>query len=293
MGGMVARAPFEDEGSDMDVFQEEALSIDALLLARGYLYRLFGKFFGGEPNRRALEALSGTATLEALGAYAEENQELGHLRDYLAEIASTIDDGATERAASEFTRAFIGPAALPALPWGAPYKSGDPVMFQKGTLAVREAYRKHGMKPAHFQHVPDDHLALECNFMALLSAELLDSFESAKWDQARDAIIEQKAFLDQFMAGWVPSYARELSASHKAPFYGRLAAGAGAFILLDSIFLGEMLQWIEDVQDESLTRWDEMVANISGTSPLLREGLAAVSALEFKFADEYELSALS
>lgn len=285
--------PFEDEGSDMDVFQEEMLSIDALLLARGYLYRLFGKFFGGEPSRQALEVLSGATTLEALGSYADENQEMRHLREYLAEIASTIDDDATERAASEFTRAFVGPVVLPALPWGAPYESGDPVMFQKGTLAVREAYRKHGVQPAHFQHVPDDHLALECNFMALLSAELLNSFESSKWDQARDAIIEQKTFLDQFMVGWVPSYAQKLSASRKAPFYARLAAGAGAFILLDSIFLGEALQWIEDAQSESLLGWDETAANISGTFPLLREGLASASALEFKFADEYELSVLS
>lgn len=278
----------------MDELKDEALSIDALLLARSYLYRLFGKVFGGEPNREVVQVLTSANTLDVLDEYAEEAPELKGLRAYLADAAALADrDEAVESAASEFTRVFIGPATLPAIPWGAPYESRDSVMFQKGTLAVREAYREQGLRPVHLQHVPDDHIALECNFMALQSRDLHASFERADVEAVSDGLLGQKAFLDGFMLDWIPQYASELESSGKAPFYARLVAGAGAFVRLDSVFLGEALQWLESGSAANAETLESAMEAVSSAFSEIREGLEAVEALAPKFADEYELTTLS
>ena len=77
-----------------------------------------------------------------------------------------------EAARDEHVRLLVGPGALPAIPWEAPYRTGEPTVFQEGTLAVRAAYRARGVEPKRLARVPDDHVALLCAFMAQRGAAL-------------------------------------------------------------------------------------------------------------------------
>ncbi|MEC4271816.1 molecular chaperone TorD family protein [Adlercreutzia sp. R25] len=274
----------------MGEMRDEALALDALMLSRAYMYRLLGLLFGGEPNREFIETLVDQNTRDVLDEYREESPAIDELAGYLANLGVSFSDESIDRARSEFTRVFVGPSTLPALPWGSPYESGDPVMFQKGTLKVREIYRLQGYRPARLQHVPDDHIALECNFMARLAFGLAGSFEDADFATVREGLVSQKSFLGQCMTGWIARYAVELKDSGKAPFYGRLVEAAAEFVRLDDVFLGEALQWLKDVAEiwqpsdlkQALEAASQSLASI-------REALQRLFALKLEHSEEFEL----
>lgn len=277
----------------MDELENEAQSIEALLLSRSYLYQLFGIVFSGEPDSDLIRILSNACTLDALDEFAEEAPEISRLKTYLASVSSFVDDeGAIGKAASEFTRALVGPGVLPALPWRAPYLSHELIMFQKDTLDVRQAYYEHGLRPSQLQRVPDDHLALECNFMGILGCELTASFECADVTAARELIVEQKSFLDRFMLDWTPLYAEGLKASGRTPFYFQFAAAVGALVRLDSTFLGEVLHWLKSNQANGAAL-EKSIAGAAELFPEMRRALIALQGLAPRFADEYKLIALS
>lgn len=145
----------------------ESVALEALLLARARLYALFHKLFGAAPDAAVLEALLGGATADAVDEYAEDDETMRGFGRFLSDLAAA-EGRATllEAARDEHVRVLVGPGALPALPWEAPHRSGEPTVFQEGTLAVRAAYRARGVQPRKLQRVPDDHVALECAFMA-------------------------------------------------------------------------------------------------------------------------------
>lgn len=279
----------------MGDLQNEALSVDVMLLVRSYLYALFGKAFSGEPDGALVEALSDANTLDALEEYTGESGALGELRDYLRGLSAFVgDEAAIDRARSEFTRVFIGPATLPALCWGSPYESNDPALFQKGTLEVREAYERSGLVPSRMLHVPDDHIALECNFMAEMGRRCTILFEAGQIDALAESIKAQKSFLDRHMLGWFPLYAAGLERSGKAPFYSQLASGIAELVRLDSTFLGEVLLWFEAGKSESsLNGLSQAMKNCTETLPEFRSAIEHVLKLSPKFSEEYALVAIA
>ncbi|WP_304853879.1 TorD/DmsD family molecular chaperone [Adlercreutzia caecimuris] len=279
----------------MKELQNEALSVDALLLARSYLYALFGKVFSGEPDGTLVQTLSDTNTLDALEEYSSESVALGELRDYLRGLSAFVgDEAAIDRARSEFTRVLIGPATLPALCWGSPYESKDPALFQRGTLEVREAYERNGLVPSRILHVPDDHLALECNFMAEMGRRCITLFEAGQLDALTESIKVQKSFLDKHMLDWVPLYASGLERSGKAPFYSQLASGIAELVRLGSTFLGEVLFWFETGKSESSPGGlSQAMKSCAETLPEFRSAIEHVLELSPKFSEEYALVAIS
>ena len=116
----------------------ESVALEALLLARARLYALFHKLFGAAPDAAVLEALLGGATADAVDEYAEDDETMRGFGRFLSELAAVEGRAALlEAARDEYVRLLVGPGALPAIPWEAPYRTGEPTVFQEGTLAVR------------------------------------------------------------------------------------------------------------------------------------------------------------
>ena len=156
-----AAAPAADEA------RERAAGLEELLRARAYLFELFHKLTGAAPDAEVLDALLGEATAACAGAYAEDDETMAGFARFLRELAAREDrTGLLDAARDEYTRLFVGPAALPAPVWESPYRTKELTLFQENTLSVRAAYRAHGLEPKRVQRVPDDHVALVCGFMA-------------------------------------------------------------------------------------------------------------------------------
>ena len=112
------------------------------------------------------------------------------------------------RSVSDFNRVVVGLGAdRTSHPWESAYTNSKRLLFQAETLDVRNAYRAFGYLPECYPRVADDHIALECAFMAVLARKSLEV-----QDDEELACLEagQRAFLQDHFLRWIGDYARDL-----------------------------------------------------------------------------------
>lgn len=124
---------------------------------------------------------------------------------------SCVESGefeADESITWEYRRLFVGPAAMPAPPWGSVYTDRECVIFGASTLELRAWMRKHGIARTADENIPEDHIGLLLGLMAWLAA-----------NQSEDLC----DFLRLHLLTWSSHYLDELAAAAQQPFYEGLA----------------------------------------------------------------------
>lgn len=197
------------------------------LAARRYLYTLYQSLLGGEATANSLAAID----LELMGQ-AYDILGLEAPRGLMGAIeAARCSEDAVRATATEYTKAFIGPGKLPASPWETIHVNGDDGLFSRVTLEVRNAYRAEGFLPAEYPRVSDDHVALECAFMAALAERALEQCDQQ--EELTRVLRKSAEFLDRHLLKWVGAYADELAASSCA-FYGAVAQELARYAAADA-----------------------------------------------------------
>lgn len=230
----------------------EIMQVETLLFARAYLYTLFHKILGGVPTAELLECLECEATVDVIDEYAEECPAMAGLVGLIRSMSASDPDGLLDGARDEYTRVFVGPAALPASPYESPYLgSHDMAVFQESTLAVRRVYREHGLRPKRIQRVPDDHVSLMAAYMAIQAKAALEAFRSSDFAGAAGSLRDQGAFAEGHMANWIPVFAkavRNSRAAESAVMYPQMIEALGAFAAADVTFTVEASYWLEGLE---------------------------------------------
>ena len=273
----------------------ESVALEALLLARARLYALFHKLFGAAPDAAVLEALLGGATADAVDEYAEDDETMHGFGRFLSEVAAAEGRAALlETARDEHVRVLVGPGALPAIPWEAPYRTGEPTVFQEDTLAVRAAYRARGVQPRKMQRVPADHVSLECAFMAREARFSLAQLIAGDVCALAAGLRAQQSFVVEHMTAWLGEYAKGLRRSATAVLYPQAAEALAAFVALDATFLAEAALWAEEVS-ASGERFEALGAVVGSPEGLAfaaaEEALAALEETRPFGIEDYELAA--
>lgn len=233
------------EAAAVDV-RAESVELEGLLISRAYVHMLFHKLLGAAPDAEVLDALLSETTADVVDEYAADDETMRGLGRFLAESAAREDRaGLLEAARDEYTRLFVGPGALPVPTWEAPYRTREMTLFQESTLAVRAAYRAHGLQPKRIQRVPDDHAALMCGFMAQRSAVAFAAFRMGSVAALSVELRNELAFLNGHMNTWLAAFAKGLRASRTAVLYPQLVEALAAFCAVDATFLAEAAFWVE------------------------------------------------
>lgn len=222
----------------------DSLTIETVLVARTYLYRLFQALFGADPTREVLDLFFSDTTEQALdcfgGADAEEYDEaVSGLREHAAAYGAD-PEGFLAAAERDYMHQFVGPHDLKAPPWGCVYLTNERILFQESTLKVREAYRSENMLPTQYPHVSDDHIAIELDFMAKLSVKCHGAFTAQDEDGYRRLIETQRSFLQEHMVTWTAKYAAKLTEAAPDSLYARLGEVCDSYLRIDAEVLGEL-----------------------------------------------------
>lgn len=206
------------------------------LAARKYGYLLFQRLFGTEPSSELLDAIDADIAADAFALV---------LGDDGAECAAPMldrlrgRDRDTTALAEEYTRLFVGPAALPAPPWESVYVTKKRIVMQPCTLEVRNAYRAHGFVPARYPHVPDDHVALELDFLEALASSALDAYERDNEELYFESIEGSRLFIAEHLGTWVDGFACDMMEKGRSEFYSCTARTLAAFVAADAAKLEE------------------------------------------------------
>lgn len=199
------------------------------LAARRYLYETFHVLLGEDPVKGAWEAIDEALVEEACGIMGIAVPSA--LIERLARMR--VDEDARAAIAHEHTRALVGPGKLPSPPWETVHVTGEEALFSLVTLDVRNAYRAEGLLPSAYPAVSDDHIALECGFLAALAQRALEAFEQGDAERCAHALEAGRAFAREHPLKWVDAFAEGLMAAG-CTFYGEAAATLAALMRADA-----------------------------------------------------------
>lgn len=262
--------------------QSERLEIQTLMLARQYVYELFYHLLGGNPSLDLACVLVSDETREVLESYRDE---VPATAEFLAVIdslkAQLEEDGklALGDLMSEYTRLLIGPLALAAQPFESVYRSKEPTFFQSSTLVVRQDYKAQGLVPVRLNHVPDDHVAMECAFMAIMAGRVADAFEQGNYARTRELLVAQGGFAMDHMGTWLSEFSATVSEKSTTKLiYPEAIAFLAEFIQTDCVFASQVLLWMDEqeeagsdeviVEDEALPPLDAWICRLKAVEGL-------------------------
>ncbi|CAM3741730.1 molecular chaperone [Mesobacillus zeae] len=167
--------------------------------------------------------------------YTEEIEELNEGGKMLANFFNKAGEAQLQAEQNEFKRLFIGPESLPAPPWESFYTTKEQILFGETMYRVREKYSLAGLEYARKNSEPEDHIAVELEFMAWLIEKGPETFP------------EQLTFFEEHLYRWVPLFTEKLCASTASLLYKGAALMLKDFIRFETDTLKDMKERLEHV----------------------------------------------
>lgn len=224
--------------------EEKKELIEILLADRHFIYSLLHKLVSRNPDREMLDIFVSEQSAQAFSLLStEEGDLLSKAPLFIEDIRADLnsDPDFMDKLQSEYTRLFVGPLTLIAPPWESVYSGEDAMLFQVGTLMVREFYRSFNLIPEGYPHVADDSLSLELAFMTELASRSMTAFEDDNTAVLKINLDGSQRFLSQHLLKWIPKFLEKISGSMTDYMYPQLCALIDAFLKKDMEIVGIIL----------------------------------------------------
>ncbi|EGR4212614.1 molecular chaperone TorD [Vibrio cholerae] len=174
--------------------------------------------------------LSGLADEQSL------NREVKHLVEALNRLQDRQD--AQLELAADFCDLFLRSDRDSALPYASVY-ADQGLLNGKPVQQMRELLSAHGVKVEQNLNEPEDHLAIQLDFLAHLAISANQIEHSAQLSLALQA---QSDFISQHLLTWLPAFAERCTQFDAFGLYSAAARLALAFIQQDKHCLDELIQ---------------------------------------------------
>lgn len=218
---------------------EELQALTHITERRRDTYAMLSRFFRKEVDKGLLDDLYHTRFPMATGdAKVDEGYRL--IATYLS---NDHGDTLTELAV-DYMRTFIGHGVdgySAAYPFESVYTSDRRLLMQGSRKEVLAFYRKFGIDKDADWHEPEDHIALELEFMQILAGRMVDALKEGDMEQAAEFAEAQKDFVSEHLVNWVPMMTGDMEKFCKTSFYRGVANLLEGFIRTDLDLLTDIL----------------------------------------------------
>jgi len=210
----------------------------ALISNRENLYQFLGRFYKVEIDQTLLDHMEGMCFPTECG---DDELAEGYrmLEEYLRNLGS---DPLTDLAV-DYARVFLGAGIVgddAAYPYESVYTSSKRLIMQDARDQVVAAYRAKGLNKAETLELPEDHIALELEFMAHLCHETQQAFVTQDWPAVSVCLKEQMEFLEQHLLNWVPAFCADIEKFAGTEFYKAVAKVTNGYLRLERSILEDM-----------------------------------------------------
>jgi anaerobic sulfite reductase subunit A len=120
------------------------------------------------------------------------------------------------------------------------YVTDRQLVMQQPRDDVLKLYRAMGVDKAGEFKEPEDHIALELQFMAHLCDKTNDALKRGNFGGARRYLDVQRNFLDEHLGKWVPKLASDMLKLSKHEFYRAIAKITKAFVAVDKELVADI-----------------------------------------------------
>lgn len=171
---------------------------------RVYLYTLLRDLLLEPMNEDLLIRLLEDSDLQELAQFSEGAKQI---LESLNEADKSNPSDFLKQANNEYMRLFVGPGHVRVPIWESVYFDKEGLMFGERTLQVRAFYEKHGLEFQFKNQQPEDHLAVELDFMLFLLQQEKESKCNCDLVSSRK---EQIEFLKNHISTWYHLFAEKI-----------------------------------------------------------------------------------
>lgn len=147
----------------------------------------------------------------------------GELGDFFASLPSADLAEVRTKCASEFASLLLNMSSDPVFPYESVYLSGEHLLMQRQRDEVLASYRAAGFNPTKAVKIPEDHVAIELEFMARLCERELEAFDANNTEELERTRSFQEFFLKDHLLKWVPQMCDDIATRAKSGLYKGLA----------------------------------------------------------------------
>lgn len=171
------------------------------------------------PSPQAGEGLGERVELSlGLELHSPVGQEaLNAMAAALADLPVELNQAVLDQFAADYADIYLT-HAYGASPHESVWLDEDHLMRQEPMFQVRAWYARHGLTAGDWRHCPEDHLALELQFLAHLVAP-----------ERGDTLPEAARFMDEHLLRWLPLFARRVAERCRTRFFAALALLTDAY----------------------------------------------------------------
>ena len=231
-------ATMEMETKDMDMRADDRANLEEEMRSRAAFYRFLSDAILHEFTSDQVEAFRDIRVQDGLDE--EIANGFSRIRRYLTTAGA---DPRTELAC-DYARVFLSAGVydgLTAEPYESVFTSDEKIMMQDARDDVVRIYRENQVDVDEKLRMPEDHLGLEFEFLAVMAEKTADALDAAKLDAATAMLVTQRDFLDHHILNWIDPLSEKVVEFAELPFYPAIMDIARAFVQDDRTCLDSLL----------------------------------------------------
>ena len=202
---------------------------------RAKMYDFFSRIYFEEISEESLALLRQQDYQIDFGD-AELAKGYDNLQKSVDQVAS--DESNLEELAADYASLFLGIGRRPAHPYESVYLGSEKITMREPYHEVARIYFAEGLRIADKVREPEDHLALEFEFMAHLCRKVEEALRKDDAVEETRLLNLQKSFSKEHLISWIPDFCDDVVVgSTKFTFYSAIAALTKRFVVLDEQYL--------------------------------------------------------
>lgn len=209
-----------------------------LISNRENIYRFLGRLYKIETDQALLVQMAG------ISFPTECNEkELDEGYRMIESFLQHLDAETTTTLAVDYAKVFLGAGIAEmtaAYPYESVYTTPGRLIMQEARDQVMELYRAKGLGKSASLDLPEDHIALELEFIAYLCQETKAAIGAQNWTAIAASIAEQQEFLAKHLLNWVPEFSADIQKYAETKFYGALAKITSGYLRMDQALLEDL-----------------------------------------------------
>lgn len=132
---------------------------------------------------------------------------------------------------------------VPAPPWESAYITRDKSLFGEPAFQIRDKLAEFGLQYIHENTDPDDHIAIELEFMNYLINYTLSAKEDGREEEYAKGVYTQYWLMKEHLNRWITPFSKDILSSNTSAFYKGIA-------LLLRLFIEEDFEYLKTIKEE-------------------------------------------
>lgn len=207
--------------------------VQTLIKQRENIYRFLSRLYLLEVDEALLEILKHTKFTKS-----DEFIKFSEGSDKLSEAISKCNTTMLDSLAADYARLFLAAGSAQgqaAFPYESVYTNKDHMVMQDSRSDIAVLFAEKGLKPSEkLYKVPEDHIALELEYMAVLCAQCSD-------ENIEENLKEQSSFFNEHLINWVPAFTKMQISCAETAFYQALGEFTEGFIEMEETFFSTVI----------------------------------------------------